>query len=74
MTNDSPPTPELLTLLRCPLTRQPLRRLSEEEATQLGWAHGGLIRADGTLAYPIDEHGFPHLVPEAGSPVPCAGA
>lgn len=70
MTTEPAPAPELLALLRCPLTRQPLRRLTADEAATLGWAQGGLVRTDGSFAYPIDEHGLPRLLPDEGKPLP----
>ncbi len=59
--------PALLERLCCPVTRQPLRLLTEGEAAALGlepWPV--LLRADGRLYYAFDEHGFPVLLPEAG--------
>jgi len=60
----------LLNLLRCPMTRQPLRLVTGAEADALG-RHGqdALMRADGQVYYLFDEDGLPVLLPEAAVPV-----
>lgn len=68
---------ELLSILRCPETRQPVRLASADElarAAQEGSRdrsgnpvplplEGGLVREDGALLYPI-RHGIPVMLPE----------
>ena len=68
---------ELLSILRCPETRQPVRLASAEELALLtqraphdrsGNAvslplEGGLVREDGALLYPI-RSGIPIMLPE----------
>lgn len=56
---------EVLALLRCPTTRQPLRRATIEELAAIPSAPAAaLIREDGRVAYPI-LGGIPVLVPDA---------
>jgi uncharacterized protein YbaR (Trm112 family) len=57
-------SPELLALLRCPLTLQPLRLASAEELARVS-LEAGLMREDGAIIYPIRD-GIPILLPEAG--------
>ncbi len=52
----------LLTLLCCPVTRQPLRPATPEELTRLG-LDAALVREDARAAYPIRD-GIPLLVAE----------
>ena len=52
-------TTDLLPLLRCPLTRQPLRAASKDERPR-GW-EDGVVTADGKIAYPV-RNGIPLLV------------
>ena len=64
---------ELLQILCCPLTRQPLR-LAERNALSKASAKvarpilEGLIREDGKMFYPIS-NGIPLLTPEEGIPL-----
>jgi len=51
--------PDLLPLLRCPVTKQPLRAASGDELPQ-GW-EDGMVTADGKIAYPV-RNGIPLLV------------
>jgi uncharacterized protein YbaR (Trm112 family) len=63
--------PALLQLLRCPVTRQPLRLVPAEEAATLGLRPQPiLLREDGRLYYPFDDHGFPLLLPDSGTAMP----
>ena len=61
---------ELLEILCCPLTRQPLR-LADKDAlnkasAKVGRPVGeGLLRQDGSMLYPIS-NGIPLLTPEDG--------
>jgi uncharacterized protein YbaR (Trm112 family) len=64
---------ELLRILCCPLTRQPLRladrnTLSEASAKAARPILEGLIREDGRMFYPIS-NGIPLLTPEEGIPL-----
>lgn len=57
-------SPEVLALLVCPRTRQPLHLASAEELA--AWTadtpfENALVTADGSCAYPVRE-GFPRLV------------
>ena len=56
---------DLIQILSCPVTRQPLREASDEELKMFdpGLAEG-LIREDGLVLYPI-RNGIPLLVPDA---------
>lgn len=57
--------PDLLRLLSCPVTQQPLRAATREELKS--FAEGldeGLIREDGRVLYPV-KNGIPLLVPDA---------
>lgn len=61
-------TPEetLLGLVRCPLSGQPLRLASTEEAQSFPALKAGqaaVIRQDGQVIYPV-ENGIPLLIPE----------
>ncbi len=56
-------SPELLALVRCPLTAQRLRFASAEELAALA-LDTALVREDGAVAYPIRD-GMPVLLPEA---------
>lgn len=61
-------SPELISLLRCPLTRQTLRLASAEECAAADPAlEGALIREDGQIFYPIAQ-GIPLLVPDEARP------
>jgi len=63
--------PALLELLRCPVTHQPLRLITAEEAAQRGLeAHPWLLREDEQIGYRFEDHGFPLLLPDSGVPVP----
>ncbi len=55
---------EVLALLCCPATRQPLRLATPAELAPLGLA-AGLEREDGRVAYPIRD-GIPVLIAEEG--------
>ena len=64
---------EVLQILGCPLTRQPLRvadkkALSEASAKVARPILEGLIREDGRMLYPIS-NGIPLLTPEEGIPL-----
>jgi uncharacterized protein len=64
---------ELLQILCCPLTRQPLRladrnTLSEASAKAARPILEGLIREDGRMFYPIS-NGIPLLTPEEAIPL-----
>jgi uncharacterized protein YbaR (Trm112 family) len=60
---------ELLALLRCPLTRQPLRMATPAELASLpGTPAMALIRGDGHVAYPIQDD-IPMLIAEAAIPL-----
>ena len=57
---------DLLDLLRCPATRQPLRLAPAEVLAKLaGDVKSGLLRADGKVLYPIRD-GIPMLLIEEG--------
>ena len=61
---------ELLQILCCPLTRQPLRladkdALNDASAKVARPISEGLIREDGRMLYPIS-NGIPLLTPEEG--------
>ncbi len=64
---------ELLQILCCPLTRQPLR-VADKSALAVASAIAGkpvlegLIRKDGRMLYPIS-NGIPLLTPEEGIPL-----
>lgn len=63
--------PALLRLLCCPVTRQPLRLLTAEEAAGMGLDPlPVLLREDGRVHYTFDDHGFPLLLPDSGVAVP----
>lgn len=59
--------PELLALLVCPLTHQPLHIASAEGLARLR-LEAALVRADGRIAYPIRD-GIPVLLPEEAIPL-----
>ncbi len=57
-------SPELLALLRCPLTMQPLRLAPPELLARLPVSlDSALVREDGAVVYPIRD-GIPVLLPE----------
>lgn len=57
-------SPELLTLLRCPLTMQPLRVAPPELLARLDVPlDAALVREDRAVVYPIRD-GIPVLLPE----------
>jgi uncharacterized protein YbaR (Trm112 family) len=60
--------PELLALLRCPETKQPLRVATAEELARVNLP-AGLIREDGRVIYPIRD-GIPVLLLEDAVTVP----
>jgi uncharacterized protein YbaR (Trm112 family) len=60
--------PELLALLCCPETKQPLRIATAEELARVNLP-AGLIRTDGRVIYPIDD-GIPVLLLDAAVSVP----
>ncbi len=55
---------ELLALLVCPVTQQPLRRATPEELARLR-LDAALAREDGLVAYPIRD-GIPVLIAGEG--------
>ncbi|MGB8167876.1 MAG: Trm112 family protein [Chthoniobacteraceae bacterium] len=56
--------PDLLPLLRCPLSMQPLRLASAELLARLPQPlEAALVREDGAVVYPIRD-GIPVLLPE----------
>ena len=60
---------EFLSLLCCPVTRQPLREALPEELEAFGpGLTGGLIREDGQVLYPIRD-GIPLLIPGGAIPL-----
>lgn len=60
---------ELLALLRCPLTRQPLRAATTAElAAMPGAPPAALVREDGRVAYPIRD-GIPVLIGDEAVPL-----
>lgn len=66
--------PALLSLLRCPVTHQPLRLVPAAEAATLGIDGGSvLLREDGRVYYQFEENGFPQLLPDAGHQMPRDG-
>ncbi len=63
---------EVLALLRCPTTRQPLRHATPAELATLPAAPAAaLIREDRRVAYPIFDD-IPMLVADAAIPLPAA--
>jgi uncharacterized protein YbaR (Trm112 family) len=61
--------PDLLQLLCCPATHQPLRVALPEELSALGLdLPGGLIREDGQVLYPLTS-GIPQLLPGEAVPL-----
>jgi len=70
--NSAPISPELLALLRCPLTLQPLRMAPPELLARLpSRPPAALVREDGAVAYPVRD-GIPLLLPEEAIAVPVA--
>ncbi len=66
-----PMDPGLLNLLRCPVSRQPLRLVAGAEALRFGLEERDvLLREDGCVYYIFDDHGFPLLLPDAGRTMP----
>ncbi len=63
----SPTLAEILPILCCPTTRQPLRIATSAELVQLGLPCA-LVRADGLTAYPVAD-GIPVLLPESAIPL-----
>ena len=60
---------DLLSILCCPVTHQPLREASREELQAFGSGlTAGLIREDGRVLYPV-RNGIPHLVPGEAIPL-----
>jgi len=60
---------DLLSMLSCPITRQPLREASPEELKSFGAdLTAGLIREDGLVVYPVT-NGIPLLLPGEGIPI-----
>lgn len=61
--------PDLLSILCCPLTHQPLRAASPEELKAFGAGiTAGMIREDGLVLYPVRD-GIPLLVPGEAIPL-----
>ncbi len=57
-------SPELLALLRCPLTLQPLRIADSALLARLpAGIDAALVREDGAVAYPVRD-GIPLLLPD----------
>jgi len=70
--NRSAISPELLALLRCPLTLQVLRVADGALLARLpAGLEGALVREDGAVAYPI-RGGIPLLLPEEAISLPAA--
>ena len=71
----SPPDPgvnaDLLAVLCCPETRQPLRLATRDELARTG-VEQGLIREDGKVVYPIVE-GIPMLLVEHAMRIEAVG-
>lgn len=64
--------PEVLALLCCPVTRQPLRLATPAELARLRPSPAAaLVREDGQIAYPILD-GIPILIAEEGIPLGAA--
>lgn len=60
---------DLLSILCCPLTHQPLREALPDELAAFGSdLMAGLIREDGKVIYPVS-NGIPLLLPGAAIPV-----
>lgn len=59
----APLSPEVLELLRCPISGQPMQLAPAEELSHFPgeFPEGGLVTAGGAIAYPI-EKGIPVLV------------
>lgn len=65
-------TPEVLALLCCPVTKQPLRLATPVELARLQPAPAAaLVREDGQVAYPIHD-GIPILIAEEAIPLGAA--
>jgi uncharacterized protein YbaR (Trm112 family) len=61
--------PDLLALLCCPVTHQPLREASPEELKAFGPdPTTGLVREDGQVLYPV-RNGIPLLLPGGAVPL-----
>ena len=61
--------PEVLNILCCPVTHQPLREASSEEIKAFGSnLAAGLIREDGRALFPV-RNGIPLLVPGEAIPL-----
>ncbi len=56
---------DILPILCCPESRQPLHEATPEELKRFG-AESGLVREDGKILYPI-QNGIPLLIPSAAS-------
>ena len=60
---------DLLSILCCPLTHQPLREALPDELAAFGSdLTAGLIREDGKVLYPV-MNGIPLLLPGTATPV-----
>jgi len=66
-----PLSDDVLALLRCPVTGQPLRFAAGDELQGFPgeWPEGALVAEDGSRAYPVRD-GFPVLLAEEGESPP----